>query len=197
MPSNTLALALVDTHRLDGPTIPPRPRPHLRPVPPLADPVRAPDAPDLEIDAVEGETGAATTAPPAGTPVVVRAASALGDENPSPFPDDPALLVENLVRCVIEILAGARELDQVSRWVTEDVYRTLHKRVVLAARARSAHGTRARRPVFTIGRIRLSSPATGVVEAVVVLHGRGRSRAVAVRLETYDHRWRATAVHVL
>ncbi|NRD25456.1 3-hydroxyacyl-CoA dehydrogenase [Frigoribacterium sp. VKM Ac-2836] len=116
---------------------------------------------------------------------------------PSPFPDDPDLLVENLVRCVVEILAGARELDQVSRWVTEDVYRTLHKRVVLAARARSAHGTRTRRPVFTIGSIRSSSPAAGVIESVVVLHGRGRSRAVAVRLETYDGRWRATAVHVL
>jgi hypothetical protein len=115
----------------------------------------------------------------------------------SPFPDDPDLLVENLVRCVVEILAGARELDQVSRWVTEEVYRTLHKRVVLAARARSAHSVRARRPVFTVGTIRTSSPADGVIEAVVVLHGRGRSRAVAVRLETYDCRWRATAVHVL
>ncbi|KQS23014.1 hypothetical protein ASG05_03735 [Frigoribacterium sp. Leaf186] len=107
------------------------------------------------------------------------------------------MLVENLVRCVVEILAGARDLDQVSRWVTEDVYRTLHTRVVLAARARSAHGTRVQRPAFTVGGIRLSSPVEGVVEAVVVLHGRARSRAVAVRLETYDRRWRATAVHVL
>jgi hypothetical protein len=43
-------------------------------------------------------------------------------ELPSPLP-----LVENLTRCVIEILAGARELEQISRWVTDDVYRHLLK----------------------------------------------------------------------
>lgn len=180
MPSNTHALALAET---PGPPAPQRP--HLRPVPPLSEPVEA-DRPS---------SGAETTT--ARTESPLRPVAPLDGPPTSPFPDDPALLVENLVRCVVEILAGARELEQVSRWVTEDVYRTLHTRVVLAARARSAHGRRARRPVFTIGRIRWSSPADGVVESVVVLHGRGRSRAVAVRLETYDGRWRATAVHVL
>jgi hypothetical protein len=34
---------------------------------------------------------------------------------PSPEP-----LIENLTRCVIEILAGARELEQIARWVTDD-----------------------------------------------------------------------------
>lgn len=184
MPSNTHALALAEPL---GPSAPPRP--HLRPVPPLGDPGPAVPA-------------APSTAPtpggrPSGARPHVRPVPPVGAPSESPFPDDPDLLVENLVRCVVEILAGARELDQVSRWVTEDVYRTLHKRVVLAARARSAHGTRTQRPVFTIGSIRSSSPADGVIESVVVLHGRGRSRAVAVRLETYDSRWRAAAVHVL
>jgi hypothetical protein len=41
---------------------------------------------------------------------------------PSPQP-----LLENLTRCVIEILAGARDLEQISRWVTDDVYRHLLK----------------------------------------------------------------------
>ena len=43
---------------------------------------------------------------------------------------DPRPLLENLTRCVIEILAGARELEQVARWVSDDVYRHLLKRVV-------------------------------------------------------------------
>ncbi len=34
---------------------------------------------------------------------------------------DPAPLLENLTRCVIEILAGARELEQIARWVSDDV----------------------------------------------------------------------------
>lgn len=115
----------------------------------------------------------------------------------TPALSEAEVLVENLVRCVVEILAGARELEQVSRWVTEDVYRQLHKRVVIAARAREAHGIRARRPLFRLGDVRLHEPTVGAVEAVVVVHGPGRSRGVAVRLARYDGRWRATAVHVL
>lgn len=110
---------------------------------------------------------------------------------------DPRPLVENLTRCVIEILAGARELEQIARWLSDDVYRHLLKRVVLSARARQAKGAAALRPTFTIGSVRVSEPRDGVVEATVVVRGRARVRAVALRLEGLDRRWRATAVHVL
>ncbi|MDQ1544140.1 MAG: hypothetical protein QOK08_1778, partial [Actinomycetota bacterium] len=63
---------------------------------------------------------------------------------------DPTPLLENLTRCVIEVLAGARDLEQLARWVTDDVYRHLLKRVVLSTRARRARGQRATRPSFTI-----------------------------------------------
>ncbi|RKR73279.1 Rv3235 family protein [Frondihabitans australicus] len=110
---------------------------------------------------------------------------------------DPRPLVTNLARCVVEILAGAREIEQIARWVNDEVYRHLLKRVVLATRARSARGTSAERPRFSVGAVRLTRPSDDVVEAVVVMHGRARSRAVAVRLETMGTRWRATAIHVL
>lgn len=110
---------------------------------------------------------------------------------------DPAPLIENLTRCVIEILAGARDLEQISRWVTDDVYRHLLKRVVLSARARHAKGRPVVRPVFSIGTIRMCEPRDGVVEAVVIVSGRARTRAVALRLEGLDQRWRATAINVL
>jgi hypothetical protein len=110
---------------------------------------------------------------------------------------DPQPLLENLTRCVIEILAGARELEQISRWVGDDVYRHLLKRVVLSSRAREARGEKASRPNFTIGSTHYSSPRDGVVEAVVIVHGRARTRAVALRLEGLDHRWRAMAINVL
>lgn len=67
-------------------------------------------------------------------------------------------LLENLTRCVIEILAGARELDQIARWVSDDVYRHLLKRVVLSARARRTKGQSVTRPVFTIGTVTSFSP---------------------------------------
>jgi len=110
---------------------------------------------------------------------------------------DPSPLIENLTRCVIEILAGARELEQISRWVTDDVYRHLLKRVVLSTRARQAKGRAATRPTFSIGSTTQCEPRDGVVEAVVIVRGRARTRAVALRLEGLDQRWRATAINVL
>jgi hypothetical protein len=116
---------------------------------------------------------------------------------PSSELPDPSPLLENLTRCVVEILAGARELQQIARWVSDDVYRHLLKRVVLSDRARRARGQAAARPTFTIGSITYSEPRDGVVEAVVIVRGRARTRAVAVRLEGLDKRWRATAINVL
>ena len=110
---------------------------------------------------------------------------------------NPQPLIENLTRCVIEILAGARDLEQISRWVTDDVYRHLLKRVVISARARYAKGTAVVRPTFSIGSTTLCEPRDGVVEAVVIVRGRARTRAVALRLEGLDRRWRATAINVL
>jgi len=110
---------------------------------------------------------------------------------------DPEPLLENLTRCVIEILAGARDLEQIARWVTDDVYRHLLKRVVLSSRARQVKGLQAARPTFTIGSTSVCEPRDGVVEAVVIVAGRARTRAVAIRLEGLDRRWRATAINVL
>jgi Family of unknown function (DUF6459) len=114
------------------------------------------------------------------------------DHLPNPEP-----LLENLTRCVVEILAGARDLEQIARWVTDDVYRHLLKRVVISTRARQAKNRAASRPAFTIGSTSICEPRDGVVEAVIIVHGRARSRAVALRLEGLDRRWRATAINVL
>lgn len=114
----------------------------------------------------------------------------------SQLPDPEPLLI-NLTRCVIEVLAGARDLDQLARWVTDDVYKHLLKRVVLSARARAVTGRRAQRPSISIGHITISEPRDGVIEAVVIVHSKVRVRAVAVRLEGLDNRWRACAINVL
>jgi hypothetical protein len=110
---------------------------------------------------------------------------------------DPRPLLENLTRCVVEILAGARELEQIARWVSDDVYRHLLKRVVISSRARQAKGQKSTRPSFTIGSTTICEPRDGVVEAVIIVRGRARVRAVALRLEGLDSRWRATAINVL
>ncbi|MCU1437621.1 MAG: 3-hydroxyacyl-CoA dehydrogenase [Naasia sp.] len=140
---------------------------------------------------------------PVPAPPLARPRSLPTDEYFAPQPTsasdlpDPVPLLENLTRCVIEILAGARELEQIARWLDEEVYRHLLRRVILASRARAAKNLPASRPVFVIGSTHVCVPRDGVVEATVTILGRSRCRAVALRLEGLDSRWRATAIHVL
>lgn len=110
---------------------------------------------------------------------------------------DPEPLITNLVRCCVEILAGARELEQIARWVSDEVYLKLMRRVSFAARSRALKGIPAQRPRFTITSIRIFEPAAGVIEATVVVQLPQRYRAVALRLEGLDSRWRATSISVL
>ncbi len=110
---------------------------------------------------------------------------------------DPIPLVRNLTGGVLEALAGVRDIDQFARWLTEDAYRALLTRVNLATRARSARGMPAARPVHAILSVHHSEPADGVVEAVVIVAGPARTRAVAIRLEGIDRRWRATSLALL
>jgi hypothetical protein len=110
---------------------------------------------------------------------------------------DPAPLLRSLTQGVLEVLAGVREVDQLARWFNEDAFRTLVTRSNLSARARSARGAPPVRPVFELRSLRVTEPLDGVIEAVVVVAGPGRTRAVAIRLEGMDRRWRATSLAVL
>ena len=110
---------------------------------------------------------------------------------------DPEPLLGNLTRCVFEVLAGARDLEQMMRWITDDVYQKLLTRTVLASRARAVRKQSASRPNIAIARIIVTEPRDGVVEAVVLVNTPQRTRAVAIRLEGMDQRWRATAITVM
>lgn len=111
--------------------------------------------------------------------------------------DDPGLLSAKLALCVIEILAGARPLDQLGRWVSDAVYVQLLRRTVIASRAREATGDDSRRPRVRVGEPMLNRLDDSIVDAVVMIHQPARSRAVALRLERHRKRWRATAISVL
>lgn len=110
---------------------------------------------------------------------------------------EPEPLLKNLTIGVLEVLAGVREVDQLARWFGEDAFRALVTRANLSARARSARGVAAARPAHRILTIRHDAPADGVVEAVVIVAGPARTRAVALRLEGWDGRWRATSLALL
>ncbi|MDT0156805.1 Rv3235 family protein [Microbacterium sp. ARD32] len=110
---------------------------------------------------------------------------------------DPVPLLRSLTNGALEVLAGSRKVDQLARWLSEDAFRALATRANLSARARSARGIAPARSSFQILSIRTSEPVDGVIEAVVIVAGPGRTRAVAVRLEGLDGRWRASSFAVL
>ncbi|WP_345751160.1 Rv3235 family protein [Microbacterium rhizophilus] len=116
---------------------------------------------------------------------------------PSDHLPDPEPLLTALTRGVLEVLAGVREPEQLARWLTDEPYRTLVTRAGLAVRARSARRQSVMRPIFAIRSIRHSSPADGVIEGVIIVETPQRTRAVAMRLEGMDSRWRATSLSVL
>lgn len=107
------------------------------------------------------------------------------------------VFVGNMVRGVLEVVAGVRDPEQLARWMSEEVYRALLVRTNLAARARSARGVQMYRAVHHVRGIRLFSPREGALEATVIVSGRLRTRAIALRLETVERRWRITALHLL
>lgn len=111
-----------------------------------------------------------------------------------PPPDGFAVQV---VHGVLEVLAGVREVDQLARWLSGDVYSAVVARANLTARARSARGLPALRTTHAVRNVHVSSPADHVVEAAVTVTTRVRTRAVALRLEGLDGRWRVTSLGVL
>lgn len=110
---------------------------------------------------------------------------------------DPEPLLANLAVGVLEVLAGVREAEQLARWLGEDPFRALVTRANLTARARSARGMPVVRPTHRIVSIHSATPAEGVIEGVVISAGPARTRAIAIRLEGWDGRWRATSLALL
>jgi len=109
---------------------------------------------------------------------------------------DPAPLLPAIAAMVIEVISGARSVDQVANLVSDQVYQKLRGRI--AARASSDGQIRPPlMPKFAIGNIRTDSPRPGVIESVVLINTQARTRAVAIRLEPFHKRWRATSVSVL
>jgi hypothetical protein len=130
------------------------------------------------------------TAPPAQRPPV-----AFESFGPRPTPTrelpDPRTWTRQLVQAMVEVLSGVRPPAQLARWTSPDVYAGLQRRVRAPGRASHAG---ARRSV--VRSVHVCEPVDGVVEACAVLVDAERVRAIALRLEGVDGRWRMTAVQL-
>lgn len=117
----------------------------------------------------------------------------LGDEviTPSDQLPCPAALAHRLVQAAVDVVRGLRPATQVLRWTTPEVYSQLRQRARAELQDPRVAG---RRPVVRSVRT-CRNGASGVEVAAVVLDG-GRARAVAVRLDGVDGRWRMTALEM-
>jgi hypothetical protein len=112
------------------------------------------------------------------------------------LPDTEPMLRALALRS-LEVIAGARDLEQLARWVTDEVYAHLSQRASIAARARAITGVVAARPMLTVNRVNQWPSDDGTVNAVVVVYDSRRPHVVSLKLEDRGNRWRATVVAVL
>ncbi len=132
----------------------------------------------------------------------IRVAVDVFDPQPTPSDalGDPADTVHRLAQAVVDVFIGQRPVSQLHPWVTPEVADQLRLMVgragpTRAGRASKGTGPQGRRP--RVVSTRITSPAPGVVEASAVVTGAPRSKALAMRLEGLDGRWRCTALRAV
>lgn len=107
---------------------------------------------------------------------------------------DPRSWSGRFVQALVEVLAGDRPAAQLLRWTDHRVYNDVLNRVrALGPSGSAQRGDRGRAMVRSV---HVCEPRDGVAEVAVHVNHGGRSRAVAVRLEGLDGRWRCTALQL-
>lgn len=96
-----------------------------------------------------------------------------------------------MVRALLEICAGTRPVDQLSRWLAPEVRERVARRSALARRR-----GRCRSAPPVVRALLDCHPADGVCEVAAVVHLDGRVRALALRMSGVDGRWVITALEL-
>lgn len=105
---------------------------------------------------------------------------------------DPALWGRRLLIGIIETSGGRRPLPQLAALLSRSVAHGLGADFERAAQRRRPHWTSA----ATVRSVRACEPAEGVAELCATLQVGQRVRAVALRLESDDGRWRCTRLQL-
>lgn len=105
---------------------------------------------------------------------------------------DPLQWTRRLAQAIVEVLAGARSAAQLSGFASLDVLHHLER--VAGRLGPRPGGPPVRRPRVTSAHV--CEPVPGVVEACAVIDTGRRRRAIALRLEGVEARWRCTALQI-
>ncbi len=111
--------------------------------------------------------------------------------------EPPEPLLRILATAVVEVMAGVRNINQLGSLLSEDVFLRLRERSIRVAQMRARNGEPTRAPNLTVSDLHVEHTRDGVIESVVLVHSPSRTRAVSIRLEGVNRRWRAQAVSVI
>jgi hypothetical protein len=138
--------------------------------------------------------------PPQGTAPQGTAPQGTAPQGTAPEGPGPDQWAARFVLAAVEAAAGIRPPAQLVRWTTPEVLGVIERRSELARRMAKQRRTRipeprtARRVV--VRTVRCCHVRPGVCEAAAVVVDHGRTRAVALRLEQLDNRWRVTVLEL-
>lgn len=120
-------------------------------------------------------------------------------EPPAEIPplENPHEVLAKIATQVSEVISGVRSVDQLASVLNEHVYESLRIRAAARSRELLRAGKRPLIRPSKVLRVHIQSPAQGVIESVVVISNRERSRAIAIRMEGIHNRWRATNIGFL
>lgn len=105
--------------------------------------------------------------------------------------------VRALTGAVLEVHSGARPAEQIARWVSEPVFATLKCVSDEQRETRRSRHLPIAVPAYRVGGIRIHQQTSASIEAVAIVHTRGRVQAMALRLEHIHGQWRIVLISLL
>jgi hypothetical protein len=121
-----------------------------------------------------------------------------GPELPKAPPlENPTLYLGRIATAINEVILGTRPVDQLSKVLNEHVFESLRTRSAARAQARMRDRKKIMVQPTEVLRVSYQSPAEDVIESVVLLSNRQRSKAITIRLEGHNGSWRATNIGFL
>lgn len=111
---------------------------------------------------------------------------------------DASRELEFIAPAIIEVIEGARSVTQLGGLINEDVYQLLRRRAIEQATRRRERGQKpAEFPKVMVTNIHQESQRPDLIDSIVLLRIKNRTRAMTVRMEHRVGRWLATAITVL
>ncbi len=103
---------------------------------------------------------------------------------------EPSQWARSIMQATLEALHGVRPTGQLRRWYAPRVHAAVTARAACGVRIMSTP------PKIIVRSVRTISVGEGRIEASGVFEVGGRCRAIAMRMQTYDGRWRVTALEI-